>query len=131
MTFELALRRHLEAKPVISRTRDENRVLEILDWPESNRKERVIKRMERHVRVELDAGDDEINWGEGTINRRDGHTVQEIDWLRVIQFVAYILWILIMIFAPPPPVGAARGPGDDVDNDTLLDVLKGSFYRDA
>ena len=132
MSFETALRSHLEAKPEISRTRDENRVLEILNWPESPRKERVLRRLKRHVEVEL--GDwEHIDWDGGVCKR--GETVGEIDWLRVLQFVCYFIWLLVLIFEPMP-VGADHQHPSEIPalygswpDEAVLRALEGSFTR--
>jgi hypothetical protein len=72
-------------------TDDEQRIREIIEWPDSPRKKRVLRRMERHARVELELDEEALDWS-------------KIDWLKVVQFIAAILTILMFFLD--------EGPGD-------------------
>jgi len=80
MNFESALRSSLEATPDLRRRG--KRILQVLDGRNTPRKQRVVRRMEAHVRAHLDLGRDAIDWG-------------KIDWPSLIEGVLKLLLALL------------------------------------
>lgn len=86
-TFAGAIQKQLEAKGRLSR--DEKRILKILNSPDSKRRDRQIDRMESHSRVELGISQTEyFDWS------------ADIDWQEVLMIILELLIRLLpLLFA--------------------------------
>jgi hypothetical protein len=77
-TFAGALQKQLEGKGNLSR--DEKRVLKILNSQDSPRRDRQLAKMERHARAEMGWGmNGEIDWS------------ADVDWLEVFTIILELL----------------------------------------
>lgn len=86
MTFEEAILNQFNSQPEL-RTQHP-RIWRILNAQDSPRRARRIARMEAEVREKMDLLPNEaVDWP----------NLQDIDWLRILQFVAAILTILLLI----------------------------------
>lgn len=77
VSFEEALRDQIEGRPETIRSR---RVLNVLDMEDGPRRDRILKRMERHAIVQLDLTGDvgKIDWS-------------SIDWAKVFEMIIKLL----------------------------------------
>jgi hypothetical protein len=77
-TFAGAMQKQLEAKGNLSR--DEKRVLKILNSQDSARRDRQLAKMERHARAELGYGvNGEVDWS------------ADVDWSEVFRLILELL----------------------------------------
>lgn len=85
MTFAEALRIQLSSRPEL---RGADRILAIIDGPDSRRRTRILARMERRVRTEMGYSEREkVDWGAA------------ISPLTIILLLKILLAVLQVIFA--------------------------------
>ncbi len=88
-SFETGLRQQIESNP--ERTRAGERMLRLLDHPDSWRRTRALHRLENHARVELGIGEDEeVDWSK-PMGR---------DWSTFFDSLIKFLTALLPLIAP-------------------------------
>lgn len=98
--FASVLQEQLKAQTLPLRKRQAKKVQKILDMPESDRKTRLLKRIEDHVQLELTHSDYEIP-AEAMTTQADGTTGidwSKIDWSKVFDIVLKIILAIIPLF---------------------------------